>query len=84
MLQFIALVAAAILISIEQKNRSPLKLLFLSLTVIAARPDPLLRHGIDRRTSRLLSIALRRRNRIATISAIAIAVIIVAAAWGRT
>ncbi len=82
LIQFIALVAAAVLLSIQQKNWSWPKLSILTLAIIALALTHYFSIGLIAAFIAYSILRLRGKNRIASVSAILIAVTIAAAAWG--
>ncbi len=82
LLQFIGLIAGAILISIEHKKWSWPKLLFLTLVLIALALTHYFAMGLIAAFGIYSLLKLRGKNRIAAFSAIVLAVVIVAVAWG--
>jgi hypothetical protein len=82
MLQFIALLGAVSLISIERKGWSALKLLGLALAVVALALTHYIAAGLIAAWGIYSIVGLRGRTRLASASAIGIAVLIVAVTWG--
>lgn len=82
MLQFVALLGGIALISIEKKGPSALKLLGLALAVVALALTHYVSAGLIAAWGVYSIVRLRGRTRLATVSAIAVAVFIVAVAWG--
>ncbi|MGD0461833.1 MAG: glycosyltransferase family 39 protein [Tepidisphaeraceae bacterium] len=82
MMQFIALVAAVALLSIEQTNWSWRKLLILALAVIALTLTHYFSVGLIAAFAAYSILRLRGKNRIAAFSTIVLAAFIAAAAWG--
>jgi hypothetical protein len=82
MIQFLALVAAVILISIERRGSSWFKLLLLSLAILALALTHYFSAGPIAAFLIYSLLRFRRGARIAVVSAIAIAGLIALIAWG--
>ncbi len=82
MVQFIALVAAIVLLSIQRTNGSWIKISILALAILALALTHYFSAGLIAAFGAYSILRLRGKNRIASVSAILIAVTIAAAAWG--